>query len=201
VLSSFTRTFSSLAVLASNDLIQYSVASDMALTGTPTGADTWRMEQFSRAYIQAIAAGAECSASVPAVDIDSLDVSLRRKTTGTSVRSPQLDVQVKATFTDCVRDSVVAYPLSVKNYEELRGEDILVPRILVVVVIPDDIATWMEHSEDSLALRRCAYWYSLRTHAATTNTGNVTLHIPRSQIFDVGSLDAIFQRLEAGAFP
>jgi hypothetical protein len=66
-----------------------------ALTGLIEPGETWRMEQFSYAYVQAIAAAAACDAVRPPVDIDSIDLILKRETVETRVRSPQLDVQIK----------------------------------------------------------------------------------------------------------
>ena len=171
------------------------------LTGPAADGDTWRMEQFSRAYIQAVASAAACTVSRPEIDIDSIDLILKRKTIGTAVRSPQLDVQVKATAADCVAVNEVKFPLKIKNYNELRDPDFSVPRILVVVVMPENIEQWMEHNEDGLALKKCGYWLSLQEAADTDNEHTITVSIPRTQVFDVNGLDGIFNRLADGQQP
>src|SRR2546425_979292 len=83
--------------------------------------ETWRMEQFSRAYVKAVASVAACSVEWSTVDNDSVDGTLRRKTIDTPVRSPQLDLQLKATTQDCIQADHVAFALSMKNYTELRA--------------------------------------------------------------------------------
>jgi hypothetical protein len=163
--------------------------------------DTWRMEQFSKAYVKAVASVADCSIDWSTVDNDSVDGTLKRRTQTGTVRSPRLDIQLKSTYTDCVRDDDISYPLSIKNYNDLRSDNLLVPRILVVVVLPDDLADWTNHNEQELALRRCGYWLSLRGEPGTSNTGSKTVLLPRRQVFDVASLDAIFSNLGNGVLP
>jgi hypothetical protein len=156
------------------------------------------MEQFSRAYVQAVAASAGCSFSTPSVDNDSVDLTLYRRSPGTPVRSPRLDLQLKATGADCIHDNDVAFPLSLKNYDDLRPTDVAVPRMLVVVAMPAEIQEWMEHDEERLALRRCGYWFSLRGLPHTPNQTQVTVRIPRANRFDPTGLHNIFTRLEQG---
>ena len=163
--------------------------------------DTWRMEEFSKAYVKAVASVADCSFDRSEVDNDSVDGSLKRKTQSTAVLSPRLDVQLKSTSDDCIRNTHIAFSLSIKNYDELRSTNLAIPRILVLILLPDDFSQWTVHSEQELALRKCGYWMSLRGEPQTGNVASKTVHIPRSQVFDVGGLDAIFNRLEAGGMP
>jgi len=95
----------------------------------------------------------------------------------------------------------VVFPLSIKNFDDLRTVNLLVPRILVVVALPDNFSNWTNHNEQELALRKCGYWMSLRGEPATNNTTSKTIHLPRQQVFDVNGLDAIFNRLESGGLP
>lgn len=169
--------------------------------GLAVDGDTWRMEQFSRAYVTAVAAAAGCSTSMPDVDDDSVDLTLRKRTVNTPVRSPKLDIQLKATYADCVNDTHLAYPLSIKNYDELRADNYVVPRILVVVHMKPQIEDWLLHSEGNLALHRCGYWLSLKGKPQVANTTSRTVHIPRTQLFSVEGLHEIFERLQNGGAP
>ncbi len=171
------------------------------ITGSILDEDTWRMEQFSKAYVKAIASVVGCSVEWTSVDYDSVDGILKRKSSSTPVRSPQLDLQLKATYRDCLRDDHVSYTLDLKNYDELRSSNLAVPRILVVILIPDDFSQWTQHDEAQLILRKCGYWISLRGEPASANKGTKSVAIPRSQLFDVGGLNAIFDRLESGGLP
>lgn len=159
------------------------------------------MEQFSLAYVRAVAAVAACTAVRPEVDDDSVDLTLGRRSVMALVRSPRLDIQVKATAVDCVSDNHVTFALSIKNYDDLRVANVVVPRILVVVVLPPDIADWTDSDEERLAVRRCGYWLSLRGMPATTNTSSETVYLPRSQRLSPAQLHGIFSRLEQNGLP
>jgi hypothetical protein len=77
----------------------------------------------------------------------------------------------------------------------------LVPRILVVVLVPEKITDWIKQTEDELCLRYCAYWVSLRGITDTENTTSVTIEIPRSNQFTPLSLQAIIERISFGDLP
>lgn len=117
------------------------------------------------------------------------------------MRSPQVDAQVKCTAAASVSATHVAYPLKIKNYDELRPTDLQVPRILIVVTVPDDLGDWLKHSEQELAMRRCGYWLSLRGEPGTTNTTSVTVQLPRANQFTVAELAGIMQRIGNGQNP
>ncbi len=171
------------------------------LSGRATGANTWRMEQFSWAYVQAVASAAACSIQRVDFDYDSIDLNLKRRTLSGPFRCPQIDVQLKATSTDCLYDGEVRYPLPVKNYNDLRGSDYLMPRILIVVLVPAQIEEWLEHDETHLLLRRCGYWVSLQGAPEVPNTSSVTVRLPRTQPFDAAGLDSMFRRVTDGGRP
>ena len=158
-------------------------------------------EQFSFAYARAVAAVAKVAVSEPSVDDDSIDLFFKVRGGGGVVRSAQLDAQVKCTEAANVNEAHVAHRLKLKNYDELRPTDVLVPRILIVVLVPDQIADWVNHSEQELALRNCGYWMSLRGFPATTNTTSETVHLPRLNQFNVAALQQIMARIGNGQLP
>src|SRR5260370_869697 len=152
-------------------------------------------EQFSFAYARAVAATARIAVTEPTVDDDSVDLIFQQRGSGSVFRSPQLEAQVKCTDAATMTSNYIAYPLKIKNYDELRPADFLVPRILIVVVVPDSLTDWLNHSEVELAMRRCGYWLSLLGMPATTNTASVTVHLPRIKQFTVVELQAMMQRI------
>jgi hypothetical protein len=159
-------------------------------------------EQFSFAYARAVAATARISVVEATVDDDSVDLTFQQKAGGGTVRSPRVEAQLKCTECANLHQDHVAFRLDLKNYEELRTTDLLVPRILIVVLVPDDLTTWIDHSEDELAMRKCGYWLSLRAMPPTTVTGDkVTVHLPRTNQFNVTGLQAIMQRIGNGGLP
>jgi len=92
-------------------------------------------------------------------------------------------LQVKSTTRASIGETHVAFDLKVKNYDDLREGGDNCPRILVVVVLPDDKARWLSQSEEELILRHCAYWINLEGYPPTTATTTVRIDIPRANVF------------------
>jgi hypothetical protein len=158
-------------------------------------------QEFSKAYVKAVAAACGYATKDVSVDDDSVDLSLAARGGNGTIRSPQLDMQLKCTARDILSEGTVDFPLPIKNYDDLRPENVMVPRVLVVMAVPDNVGDWIHHSETELLLRHCGYWFSLRGKPLTENTNSVTVNIPRTQVFDVAGLTAIMNRLAAGGLP
>jgi len=152
-----------------------------------------RKALLSLAYIAAVAARAGYQIVEPRVDKDSVDGILM----GDEGRRPRVEFQAKATVRGILRTTHLAYPLPLKNYDDLRA-DTIVPRLLIVVVLPRQEASWLRHSERELRLRRCGYWLSLAGMSDVANTTSVTVNLPRSQVFEAEQLAALMTRAEQG---
>jgi hypothetical protein len=137
---------------------------------------------------------------VPVVDDDSVDLGLAASGELGTIRSPKLDLQLKCTSHDAAGETL-PFPLSTKNYNELRAENVLVPRILVVVVVPQDLTDWLVHSEDNLLVRHCGYWVSLRGMPESENVTSVTVHVPRSNQFTVEAVTQMMNSVANGGLP
>ena len=152
-----------------------------------------KKERFSLAYIAAVAAHAGFDLVEPKVDRDSID--------GTLIshfgRRPRIDFQAKATARGLLGDDLLKFPLSVKNYDDLRIE-VIVPRMLVVVVLPNSEDAWLTQSEEKMVLRHCGYWATLADEPETNNRSTVTIEIPRSQRFDSATLTTLMMRASSG---
>jgi hypothetical protein len=157
-------------------------------------------EEFSYCYIQAIAsaAGYAFQRATTPLDQAGIDATI----TGVGARGargfPQLYVQVKCTSRNVLEENRIRYPLKIKNYEELRNNYQYPPLILVVVLVSDNVEEWLRQSEEKLCLRRCGYWVSLRGEPATQNKGNVTIYLPRQNLFTVNALKSLMQRIGNG---
>lgn len=162
-------------------------------------------EHFSYAYIRAVAVVAGVGVAEPRPDDDSVDLILSRRDIGSVIRSPKLDLQVKcaaeSSSTVNITNTHVHYALKLKNYDDLRPANLMVPRILIVVLVPDNLGDWINQTSTELALRKCAYWHSLRGQPPTSNTSGVTVPLPLSSVFSVAALDGMMQRIGAGNFP
>lgn len=89
----------------------------------------------------------------------------------------------------------ISYALKQKNDEDLRHTDYGVPRILVVVFAPEQVADWTAHTEQELTMRYCAYWVSLRGLPPSTNKHTTTVYLPRKNLFNVQGLEAIMDQV------
>jgi hypothetical protein len=79
--------------------------------------------------------------------------------------------------------------------------DPFVPRILVVVLVPENIENWIQQSEEEMCTRHCAYWVSLLGMPATRNTTSVTVELPRRNLFTVEALESMMQRISQRGLP
>jgi hypothetical protein len=158
-------------------------------------------EQFGNAHVRAVAAAAGYNVYKPEVDDDSVDWGICERGSRGTMRSPRFELQLKCSSRDILKDDHVAFPLKIKNYDDLRHDDFQVARILIVVLVPDQVAEWMAQSEESLALYHCGYWLSLRGMSAVANQESVTVHLPREQLFSVADVQSIMQRIARGGHP
>lgn len=156
-------------------------------------------EQFNYAYVCAMAAQAGLNRVDASVDDDSVDVSF--KTRGfrqRSVRNPQIDFQLKCTSQELIHGDELRFPLSRKNYDDLRGDDVVCPRYLAVLVVPEDVQSWIENNNDSISLLRNCYWVSLRDAEETQNTNSVTVRIPLAQRLTSQVMRQMIERASEG---
>jgi hypothetical protein len=160
-----------------------------------------QMEQFSHAYVRAVASVAGFSVSRPEVDDDSIDLAIYCRGPRGTVRSPRLELQLKCTSRPLLSAGGLSFDLKIKNYDDLRWSDVAVPRILVLVVVPDQLTEWLEQDQEKLVLRRCGYWMSLRGRKPSGNQSTVRVACPTDQFFSVQALHGIMNTIGGGGFP
>lgn len=158
-----------------------------------------QMQQFSIAWLQAVAAAAGLGVAHVPVDDDSVDVTIRAGK-GPFGRRPSLAVQLKATTQDLRKPNAIHFPLSIKNYNDLRAET-LEPRILVVLQVPANPVDWLDQRPTDMLLQHCAWWHSLRGDLPISNSSTVTVQLPLANSLTPAALTAIFGRVDAGGNP
>jgi Domain of unknown function (DUF4365) len=153
-----------------------------------------QQEQFSDAFVMAIAAAAGCAISRPVPDNDSIDWTLSCRLP----RRPKLDIQLKSTIfeKDVIGD--IRYRLKIKNYNDLILDDLVAPRILVLVTVPRAAADWLSMTEESLVLRHTAYWVCLAGAPPVLNTKACTVTIPQRNLITPGVLQDLMLRINHG---
>ena len=161
-------------------------------------------QQFSFAYLHAVASAAGYACQTPAVDDDSVDrvIVARGWVDEHSVHySPKIDVQMKSlTRSPLARDEpFFSYPLRKKNYEELRQEEPMVPRILVVLLLPEVPRDWVSQGAKRMLVRYAAYYLSLCGMPERKDVKyKVSVNVPRKNLLSVKNLRRLMVKASRG---
>jgi len=165
--------------------------------------------ELSYAYIHAVAskAGVGCKLGSRNDDNAGIDAELIGwgPFPGGGYRQEiDVKVQLKATVKQPVEsdDKFLSYSLAgISRYDDLRSEAISTPRILVVLFLPENPEKWLSLDEDTLILRKCAYWVSLRGAKPSNNATAQTVYLPKANRFDPESLIALMASLSHNKVP
>ena len=159
-----------------------------------------RQEALSRAYVQIIAARCGLTCSVRDFDygIDLTLHDIMRRGRRYVESGLLLNIQAKSTAAATRTTTDVLYDMDVKTFDDLRDTTVGKPRILVLLVLPNDESQWTVETEEHLLLRHCAYWMSLRGQRAIPNKRTVRVAIPRTNVFSVEGLQGLMERLREG---
>ena len=159
-----------------------------------------RQEVMCRAYVQVIAG--RCGLSCSLRDFDyGIDVTLhdiRRRGHRHMESGFNLDIQAKSTTTRSLTATEVVYDLDVKSYDDLRDPQVGCPRILVLLVLPEDENQWTEQLEDHLLVRHAGCWLSLNGWGPTANQKTVRVALPRANLFSVQALETLMGKVRRG---
>lgn len=151
-------------------------------------------EALSVALVRAIAARAGFATGIPDVDREGIDLTIYA---GGHIR-PRIDVQIKATINPRFQRGAVTFDLKRRNYDLLRGPT-MVPRLLILVVLPPLETDWLSSTDKQLTIRRCGYWVSLADAPDRDNTSTVAVRIPTRNLLTARSLHVLMQRSRDGA--
>lgn len=161
--------------------------------------------ELSYAYLHAVAskAGMACTPAGRHEDSNGVDAQVTAWgpfTGGGYITEVTMKIQLKATVAVPADNGThLSYSLQgIDRYDDLRSNALGVPRFLVVLFLPTADTDWLVHSVDSLILKRCAYWVSLRNAPPTTNSTATTVYLPKGQIFGPGQLVNLAAQLSHG---
>jgi hypothetical protein len=157
-------------------------------------------QQLSFSYVHAVASAAGYSCYLPFVDDDSVDraIAARGKVKGL-LESPRIDIQLKTLVRIPlkVKETSFRYRLKKKNYDDLRRLS-LVPRLLVVLLLPHDPGAWVTVGHQQMISRYAAYYLSLSGMPAKTNVTTVTVTLSRDSLFSVDNLRRLMEQASQG---
>lgn len=127
-------------------------------------------------------------------DRDGVDIQIRAG----GHQRPSLDIQLKAT-TSVPSHTIdeFRYPLKRRNYD-LLIEQTIIPRILAVLMMPNEEAEWLEVTPEQLIMRKCCYWVCLTGLPFKENNTSITVGIPKNNVLDIDALKMLMDRARTG---
>lgn len=153
------------------------------------------MAELSYAYLHTVAAraGFGCQSAGRIDDAAGVDAHVRVKeklAEDSSLWNFSFEVQLKATKQNLTENGgrFSYFFQGIDRYRRLREPGSPLPKILVVLLLPQDPEQWLSLGEDALVSRRCAYWVSLCGAPDSDNSSGTTIAIPRSQVLTVEAL-------------
>jgi hypothetical protein len=160
--------------------------------------ESQKKEQFSTAFVNAISAQSGLRTAVPTVDDDSIDIIIKGRRFEGIIRNPQIEIQLKCTASDDGDEEFLKFNLPLKNYDDLRANNILCPRYLFVFVVPDNCQQWLIHQNNYSQIKHCCYYFSLLDFPKKDNKTSVTISIPRKQRLTSESMIALMLEASLG---
>lgn len=150
--------------------------------------------ELSLAYLLAVATVETFSVDVPHIDSDSVDavISGKGKIDPSSLkRSPRIEVQLKATTNGNPNSNGdIPLDLTLKNYNDLR-EDAILPRLLILLVLPEQKADWLIHHREKLILQKCCYFLNLKGYPPSVNGFYHRVYVPTSNMLTPAMLKTL----------
>jgi hypothetical protein len=154
-----------------------------------------KKEEISLGYLKAICASQGISMNENRRDEDGIDAYLSKillRSNGSKFNA-KIDVQLKSSSCGYVEhNNYYAYPLKVKNYNDLREPSSTKP-YLFLLVLPENEQDWVIHDIDKLMIKKCMFWLDLADEPETKNTSTITVHFPKTQIVSPEVLESMLQ--------
>lgn len=111
------------------------------------------------------------------------------------------EFQAKASVNWTVDSGTIKYDLDAVAYNDLAdraGRTNCVPFFLILLCLPPDEATWSYFSDESLTLRRCAYFLQVRG-PLTQNSSTHRIEIPLTNALTPAAVLNILNGIKSGA--
>ncbi|MCM3883675.1 DUF4365 domain-containing protein [Frankia sp. R82] len=171
-------------------------------SGVPYGSlhATECKQAFSLAFTHAIAAAARCTISDLRSDVETVDYTVRQVANHRRYSSSVVDVQMKCTSQDVLREDGVHWQLSRDHYDGLRDPKTYNRKMLVVLVVPEDLAGWLVTEPERMILSGSAFWTCIEGSGRISGSSK-TVVLPRKNVYDVEQLLGILYRIGSGGKP
>lgn len=121
-----------------------------------------------------------------------------------TTRDPRLDIQVKSTDRQRLASGECSYDIDRSLFDWSRKPKALldVPRIIVLVRVPESADDWMMQTDDQLVTKHCAYWISLCNEPELPlDQVQKAVRFPVANKFDVKGLTKLMSDIREGNWP
>lgn len=169
-----------------------------------------RSEDFSMAYIQAVAAKAGANIWVTLRHDYGIDLmfttihsyqtlSKKRGKRYTEPKSIPLPCQVKSSKQWEFHEDRIVYDLEAQAYDDLVCNDFC---FLILMCLPPTMQEWLYQDEQHLRLHHCCYyWEPSEEQVLTPNDYTKRISIPRTQQFTAEALIELLNARQRGLHP
>lgn len=157
--------------------------------------------ELSYAYLHAVAAAAGFACSDTNRHVDGCGVDARvdiRERLDAAARLTEfsLPIQLKATSAKLpVVEDKLSFPLDVDQYDKLRVTTVSIPKLIVLMTLPQEIESWLNVSAESLVARHCARWTCIQGYPDIANDATVTVRFRLDRVLTPNALREIARRV------
>jgi hypothetical protein len=148
-------------------------------------AESWQKEQFSLAFVHAVATRAGCTIGEWKVDKDGVDVTVR-------LGGLMVDLQMKCTSSPTKTKAGYSYPLDTPTYDKLRDWKRSAPGYLGLVIAPPDFDSWIDHRPQQILMACHGYWACIQDRNDEAVGETKSISVEAANVFDAHSLRAMF---------
>lgn len=147
----------------------------------------WRktnlQEELQNGLVTTIAAAAGCQVSRTGFD-EGIDLTLTHSRESI-IDQQNLHLQLKATTNGWnAKGDKISAQLTTKRYDEMRSDKKTFPWLLVIMDVNQDVDNWYLAKNDGSHIQHNCYWADLTGFPPTTNEKTITVHAPKTNIFD-----------------
>ncbi|MGR6921119.1 DUF4365 domain-containing protein [[Actinomadura] parvosata] len=160
-----------------------------------------KKNQLSLAFTHMVASAAGCSIKSHTTDVDGVDITVASSAEYETWYCPQFELQLKCTEQEdrYLKGDRMTWPLEAGPFRRLTRPNRYVVALLGVLVVPDLEAPWLDQDKDRLLLRGRMYWqWASELGVISEDQRSKTVHLPASNLFDVGQLLGIMKHIGDG---
>jgi len=160
--------------------------------------------ELSYAYLHAVAAAAGFACSDTNRHLDGCGVDARvdireRLDAAAHLTEFSLPIQLKATSAKLpIVEGRISFPLDVDQYDKLRVTTVSIPKLIVLMTLPEEVESWLNVSAESLVARHCARWTCIQGQPDSANAATVTVRFHLDRVLTPSALRELARRVAIG---